>query len=193
MISRLVTGRTQAASTVATTAVPIVRMSRVQEVVDDLLSLDDGKVGIAKVHACGLCHRRGRLCTTSDPLAAHSVVASGFSRTISLLIPDAAPEGTSVIATALSGQGLPGLLPMGWSPIAARDLRGPVPTEALTLRCCGEIPFSMCSVILTGPKPATPLHEACPRPLKSATGALSEHLVHVPGPASIRSGGPRGA
>jgi len=43
---------------------------------------------------------------------------------ISVSVPAAfVPDGTNFQLTQLSGQGLPGLLPLGWSPLAAFDLR----------------------------------------------------------------------
>lgn len=43
-------------------------------------------------------------------------------------------DGSTIRVTPLSGQGLPGLLPLGWSPIAAVDVRGSMPALPLRLR-----------------------------------------------------------
>lgn len=53
---------------------------------------------------------------------------------LSLDVPDSLPEASTITATALSGQGLPGLLPLGWSPVAALNLRSSVPSDGFTLR-----------------------------------------------------------
>ncbi|HET7752212.1 MAG TPA: Ig-like domain-containing protein, partial [Terriglobales bacterium] len=62
------------------------------------------------------------------PLAAPRPVGSAggtlTTGAISITIPAASvPDGTNFQLTQLSGQGLPGLLPLGWSPVAAFDLR----------------------------------------------------------------------
>lgn len=62
------------------------------------------------------------------PLAAPRPVGSAggtlTAGSISIAVPPASvPDGTNFQLTALSGQGLPGLLPLGWSPVAAFDLR----------------------------------------------------------------------
>ncbi len=74
------------------------------------------------------------------PIAAATAVGAAASTVtalpaLSLAIPAGAfVDGSNLNVTPLSGQGLPGLLPLGWSPIAALDLRGAAPSAALTLR-----------------------------------------------------------
>lgn len=70
------------------------------------------------------------------PLAAPRPVGSAggtlTSGSISIAVPAASvPDGTNFQLTALSGQGLPGLLPLGWSPVAAFDLRASASVSGL--------------------------------------------------------------
>jgi hypothetical protein len=62
------------------------------------------------------------------PLAAHMAIGSAggtlTAGNISVTVPaGVVGDGTSFQLTPLTGQGLPGLLPLGWSPLAAFDLR----------------------------------------------------------------------
>lgn len=70
------------------------------------------------------------------PLAAPSSIGSAggtlSSGAISISVPPASvSDGTSFQLTPLSGQGLPGLLPLGWSPLAAFDLRASAVAQSL--------------------------------------------------------------
>jgi hypothetical protein len=78
--------------------------------------------------------------TVGSAASTVSVAQNGALATssMSLVVPGGAyADGSSIRATALSGQGLPGLLPLGWSPIAALDLRGPSPLSPIELRVEG--------------------------------------------------------
>jgi hypothetical protein len=61
---------------------------------------------------------------------------SGFTVTVA---PDAVSSDMAFTLTALSAQGLPGLLPLGYSPLLAFDLRADVslPPSSLTLGATG--------------------------------------------------------
>jgi hypothetical protein len=65
-----------------------------------------------------------RLTQLAAAVAINGAGGSLSSGPISVSVPaGAAPDGTTFQLTALSGQGLPGLLPLGWSPLGAFDLR----------------------------------------------------------------------
>ncbi|HEY6308046.1 MAG TPA: Ig-like domain-containing protein, partial [Candidatus Angelobacter sp.] len=65
-----------------------------------------------------------RLTTLGDPVTISSSGGTLSSGTVSVSVPaGAAVAGSAFRLTYLSGQGLPGLLPLGWSPLAAFDLR----------------------------------------------------------------------
>src|SRR6185312_1501423 len=74
-----------------------------------------------------------RLTKLAAPVIPSASGASLTAGAITVTVPaGAAPAGTSFQLTALSGQGLPGLLPLGWSPLAAFDLRSSAPANGLT-------------------------------------------------------------
>lgn len=87
------------------------------------------------------------------PLAAAVSVASGGSTVTAGALSLAIPAGafgttTGVQLTPLSAQGLPGLLPLGWSPLAAFDLRAtatPAGTAALVV---SSLPATVAAVTL---------------------------------------------
>jgi len=65
-----------------------------------------------------------RLTPLAPPVTIGSAGGTLTAGQISITVPVAAVgDGTSFQLTPLSGQGLPGLLPLGWSPLAAFDLR----------------------------------------------------------------------
>jgi hypothetical protein len=65
-----------------------------------------------------------RLTPLAQPTSMGSAGGKLTAGAISITIPSAAvSDGTTFQLTPLSGQGLPGLLPLGWSPLAAFDLR----------------------------------------------------------------------
>src|SRR6185312_6243260 len=74
-----------------------------------------------------------RLTKLAAPVIPSASGASLTAGAITVTVPaGAAPAGTSFQLTALSGQGLPGMLPLGWSPLAAFDLRASAPATGLT-------------------------------------------------------------
>ncbi|MBY0495127.1 MAG: hypothetical protein K2Y23_13030, partial [Cyanobacteria bacterium] len=77
-----------------------------------------------------------RLTKLSAATAVGSSAATiDASASISVAVPAGAfADGSSIRVTPLTGQGLPGLLPLGWSPLAAVDLRGSAPSLPLSLR-----------------------------------------------------------
>lgn len=65
-----------------------------------------------------------RLTPLAAPMAIGSAGGTVTAGNISLTVPGGVVgDGTSFQLTPLTGQGLPGLLPLGWSPLAAFDLR----------------------------------------------------------------------
>ena len=65
-----------------------------------------------------------RLTPLAAPVAIGTAGGTLVAGNISIAVPAATVgDGTSFQLTPLSGQGLPGLLPLGWSPVAAFDLR----------------------------------------------------------------------
>jgi hypothetical protein len=65
-----------------------------------------------------------RLTPLASPVAIGSAGGTLVAGNLSIAVPAATVgDGTSFQLTPLSGQGLPGLLPLGWSPVAAFDLR----------------------------------------------------------------------
>ena len=65
-----------------------------------------------------------RLTSLSAPVPVGSAGGTIKSGNIVLSVPAGiVMDGTSMQLTSLSGQGLPGLLPLGWSPLAAFDVR----------------------------------------------------------------------
>jgi hypothetical protein len=74
-----------------------------------------------------------RLTTLASPVTLPITGGTLTAGTISVVVPaGAAPDGTSFQLTPLSGQGLPGMLPIGWSPLLAFDLRASAPANGLT-------------------------------------------------------------
>jgi hypothetical protein len=73
-----------------------------------------------------------RLTTLADPVTIGAGGATVISGAISLpVLAGSVVAGTTVRLTPLSGQGLPGLLPLGWSPLAAFNLQISSPATGL--------------------------------------------------------------
>ncbi len=74
-----------------------------------------------------------RLTPLSAPVAVGSAGGTVKAGTISITVPaGAVADGATVQLTPLSGQGLPGLLPLGWSPLSSFDLRASTSAANLT-------------------------------------------------------------
>jgi hypothetical protein len=74
-----------------------------------------------------------RLTPLAAPLAVGAAGGTVTASPVSIVVPaGAVSDGTTFQVTPLSGQGLPGLLPLGWSPLAAFDLRASSPVANLS-------------------------------------------------------------
>lgn len=94
--------------------------------------------------------RRGSTLTTagSDLTLTHGGDDT-LTRKATLTIPSAAAaSGTAATLTAVGGQGLPGLLPLGWSPLAAAEIHMVTPTATPMGAATVPLSFQLSSDVL---------------------------------------------